>query len=121
MNIIVCQIKKINIIFAWVFAAALSLPEKILAQPTFTTVSPPDPNNFNVDNMLGTIRNYFFGIVIITCVFMVLWGGFDLATSGGDETKVSNARKRILYATVGLVVAAMASVIVGLMRVVVGF
>ncbi len=97
------------------------MPMKIFGGPTFTTVDPADPTNFNIDFMLETVRNYFFGFVIVACVFMILWGGFDLATSGGDETKVTNAKKRVLYATIGLIVAAMSSVIISLVRVMVGF
>jgi uncharacterized membrane protein len=93
---------------------------QILALPAMMSAQVNDvpsmnvPNNISINNMLGKISSYFFGIVIAACVFMVLWGAFDFATSGGDETKVSKAKKRILYAVIGLIVAAMASVIVGL-------
>jgi len=72
------------------------------------------PTNVSITGMLGRIRGYFFGAVIAACVFMVLWGGFDLATSGGDETKVKNARNRIMYASIGLIVAALSMGIVSL-------
>jgi hypothetical protein len=72
------------------------------------------PTNVSITGMLGRIRGYFFGAVIAACVFMVLWGGFDLATSGGDETKVKNAKNRIMYASIGLIVAALSMGIVSL-------
>lgn len=117
MNYLSCQIKKANPFLALSVAGVVMFPSKIFAAIDDMQVPVADPDNFDLDGMFQSIRNYFFGFIIITCVFMILWGGFDLATSGGDETKVSNAKKRILYATVGLVIAAMASVIVSLVRV----
>jgi hypothetical protein len=70
--------------------------------------------------MLGKVQGYLFGAVIAACVFMVLWGGFDLATSGGDETKVTKAKNRILYASIGLVVAALSMGIVSLVMSIAG-
>lgn len=116
MNHFSCQIKKANSFLALSTVGIILLPSKIFADVDDIKVPVADPDSFDLDAMFQSIRNYFFGFIIITCVFMVLWGGFDLATSGGDETKVSNAKKRVLYATIGLVVAALASVIVSLVR-----
>lgn len=101
----------------------LSLPAKIVAQTTITVSDMPDvdvPTDVNIGEMLGKVRNYFFGIVIAACVFMVLWGAFDMATSGGDETKVKNARNRILYASIGLIIAAFSMGIVSLVMSIAG-
>ena len=42
--------------------------------------------------------------VILTLVFLV-WGGVQWIQSGGDKQKVAQARSRITYAIVGLIVA----------------
>lgn len=78
------------------------------------------PTDLNIGAMLGKVQSYLFGAVIAACVFMVLWGGFDLATSGGDETKVTKAKNRILYASIGLVVAALSMGIVSLVMSIAG-
>jgi hypothetical protein len=104
-------------------AAILLLPGKILAQTTITVSDMPDvevPTDLNIGAMLGKVQSYLFGAVIAACVFMVLWGGFDLATSGGDETKVTKAKNRILYASIGLVVAALSMGIVSLVMSIAG-
>jgi len=111
----------LKVIFVCLVTQFLILPAKILAGPADSISTPvADPKNFNLDAMFSSIRNYFFGFIIVACVFIILWGAFDLATSGGDETKVKDAKNRILYAVVGLIVAAMSSVIISLVRVMVG-
>jgi hypothetical protein len=96
----------------------LTLPAKIFAAATITVKNMPSrtvPTDIDVDAILGNLRNYFFGAVIVACIFMVLWGAFDLATSGGSEEKVKSAKHRILYASIGLVIAAMSMAIVGIL------
>ena len=95
-----------------VFQLLFFCPQVLLADNDVPYVEVP--TNVSITGMLGKIRGYFFGAVIAACVFMVLWGGFDLATSGGDETKVKNAKNRIMYASIGLIVAALSMGIVSL-------
>jgi cytochrome bd-type quinol oxidase subunit 2 len=73
--------------------------------------------NGNVDstanNILRQIVNIFSVIVGIVAVFMIIVGGLRYITSGGDSSKVNSAKNTILYAIIGLVVVALAQVIVG--------
>ena len=110
------------------YAGALAILQ-ILSLPVFTLAAPPvgapyvsipTSGKVNIDTILGKIGNYFFGIVIVACVFMVLWAAFDIATAGDNSIKVEGAKKRIIYALVGLIVAALAGAIVGLVRNIVG-
>jgi hypothetical protein len=93
------------------------LPAKILADDPvgLKRIDPADPTNFSVDKMLGKIQGYFFGIIVVACIFMILWGGLDIATAGDNEQKLEGAKKRIKYAIIGLIVAAMATAIVSLL------
>lgn len=45
-------------------------------------------------------------------VIMIVIGGFKFVTSGGDTNAVASAKNTIIYALVGLVVVALAQVIV---------
>jgi len=56
-----------------------------------------------------TILSFVVGII---SVIMVMVGGFRYVTSGGDSTKVGSAKNAIVYALVGLIVVALAQVIV---------
>lgn len=65
--------------------------------------------------VIGLIRaalNMFSLLIGVAAVFMIMLGGFKYLTSGGDSSKVSSAQNTILYAIVGMVVAAMSQVIV---------
>lgn len=65
-----------------------------------------------VDSIIQTVINIISIIVGIVAVIMIIIGGFQYITSSGDSGKVSNAKNTILYAIVGLVVVALAQIIV---------
>ncbi len=58
----------------------------------------------------------FWDIASPLAVIMVLIGAFQFMTSAGDPEKVSRARKTIMYAAIGLVVALLAGGIVSIIR-----
>ena len=47
-----------------------------------------------------------FGIPIL--VIMIIWGAFQLITSGGDPAKVSAGKKTLLWAAVGFIILLLA-------------
>jgi hypothetical protein len=67
-------------------------------------------------NTLGTIISEVINIMSILvgviCVIMIIVGGFKYVTSGGESNSVSGAKNTIIYAIVGLVIVALAQVIV---------
>jgi hypothetical protein len=50
-------------------------------------------------------------IVGVASVIMIIIGGFKYVTSSGDSNNIANAKNTIIYAIVGLIVAALAQVI----------
>jgi uncharacterized membrane protein len=85
------------------------------AELTFTQeICNGDPNepSQRVDNIITTIVNIISIIVAIVAVIMIIIGGFKYITSNGDSGAVSGAKSTILYAIVGLVVVALAQIIV---------
>lgn len=66
----------------------------------------------SVNNILKTVINILSLIVGVISVIFVIIGGFKFITSSGDAANVSSAQKTIIYALVGLVVVALAQVIV---------
>ena len=66
----------------------------------------------SVDGAVATAINIFSWIAGITAVIMVIVGGFQYVTSGGDSGKVGSAKNTILYALIGIVIVALAQVIV---------
>lgn len=65
-----------------------------------------------VETILQEGLNIFSLIIGVFGVFFVSVGAFKYVTSGGDASKAQSARNTILYALAGLVLAALAQVIV---------
>jgi ABC-type Co2+ transport system permease subunit len=61
---------------------------------------------------VGDLINVFLFLLGAVAVVMVIFGGFKYVTSAGDSSAVTSAKNTILYAVVGLVVAASAYAIV---------
>lgn len=58
------------------------------------------------------VVNIFSLIVGVVAVIFVIYGGFRYITSGGDSGNVGNAKNTLIYALVGLVIVALAQLIV---------
>ncbi len=70
-----------------------------------------DPNG-SINRILATVINIFSLVVGIIAVIMIIIGGIRFVLSGGDSGATATARNTILYAIIGLVVVALAQVIV---------
>jgi hypothetical protein len=70
--------------------------------------------NVTLGGLVGVIMNTLFIVVGALAVAFIVIGGIKYVTSGGDEKKVASAKNTILYAVVGLVVAILARVIIGI-------
>lgn len=62
----------------------------------------------------------FFFIAAIACFVYLLWGGYLYITSSGEPSKTAQARDKIIYAAIGLLVVAAAFAIWRLVLNVVG-
>ena len=81
------------------------------------TTGDVDCNATGVDDngikaLAGRVTNTFSIIVGATSVIMIIYGGFRYVTSGGESGRVGAAKNALLYAIVGLVIVAIAQLIV---------
>ncbi len=65
-----------------------------------------------INQTLQTAINLFSIVVGFAAVLMIIIGGFKYITSSGDTAGVNSAKNTILFAVVGLVIVALAQVIV---------
>ena len=65
-----------------------------------------------VNKIITLVINIFSIAVGVVSVIMIIIGGFKYITSGGDSGNVTGAKNTILYAIIGLVVVALAQLIV---------
>ena len=71
-----------------------------------------DTGETSFDSAFTSIINWIMGIVGMICVVVIILGGIQYMTSAGDAGKVKKAKDTILYGIIGLVVVALAAVIV---------
>ena len=65
-----------------------------------------------VNSIARDVINIFSWVVGIISVIMVIVGGFQYITSGGDSGKVTNAKNTIMYALIGIVIVALSQIMV---------
>lgn len=53
---------------------------------------------------LQNVINAALVLSALVAVFLIIYSGIQYVTSGGDKEKVDNARKRLTYAIIGLIV-----------------
>lgn len=82
-----------------------------IALGTDCTVDEATAGN-RVSGLIKQVINIISIIVGVVAVIMIIIGGLRYITSGGDSSSVSSAKNTILYAIVGLVVVALAQLIV---------
>lgn len=66
----------------------------------------------SINNLIRTVINILSIVVGVVAVIMIIIGGLRYIISGGDSGNVTAAKNTILYALVGLVIVALAQIIV---------
>ncbi|HVO86164.1 MAG TPA: pilin [Candidatus Binatia bacterium] len=70
------------------------------------------PSGNGLSDTVAAIINVLSVAVGAAAVIMIIYGGFRYVSSAGNDTATASARKTIIYAIVGLVIVALAQVIV---------
>jgi hypothetical protein len=68
--------------------------------------------NKSINDTTSLAINLFSAIVGLIAVIMIIVGGVKYVTSGGSSEKTTSAKDTILFAVVGLIVVALAQIIV---------
>lgn len=87
-----------------------TIPSNLGSTGSTTCTVEDTTSNFN--NIITKIINILSVIVGVIAVIMIVVGGFRYITSGGSSEKVTAAKNTILYALIGLIIVALAQVIV---------
>lgn len=66
----------------------------------------------SINKVIHTIINLLSVVVGVVAVIMIIVGGLRYITSGGSDTSVSGAKNTILYAIIGLIIVALAQILV---------
>lgn len=65
-----------------------------------------------VQDTIRLVINIFSIVVGLVSVIMIIVGGFKYILSGGESSNVTSARNTIMYAVIGLVIVALAQIVV---------
>lgn len=71
-----------------------------------------DSSQSKLDNLVKQVITVLSVIIGIVAVIFIIIGGAKYITSGGDSGKVSSAKNTVIYALVGLIIVALAQVMV---------
>ena len=70
--------------------------------------------------LIDTITNWFFAIFTVLALIFVLLAAFQFVTGGGDEAKMSEARQKLIWAAIGIMIALISKGLVPIIRSIVG-
>ncbi len=76
------------------------------------TAEPAIGNSTGLSGIVKKVINIASWLVGAVSVIMIIFGGFKYVTSGGNDSSVGSAKKTIMFALIGLVIVALAQVIV---------
>lgn len=78
------------------------------------STDPDDPTSASgkINKVISTVIDLLSIVVGVISVIMIIIGGIKYVVSQGDSNSVNSAKNTILYAIVGLVIVALAQVIV---------
>ena len=96
------------------FAANMALADD-------TTVTITDPlGGKRLEDIIQGITNFIFGLALLVCPIFIIWGGFEMVLANGEEKKITEGRQKIVYSLVGLVIIALSSTFVAVVKNILG-
>jgi uncharacterized membrane protein len=84
---------------ASIIASAAAFP--VLAASSYPVIT----NTAGIRSEICNVFTIMFEVLIAVSVIMVLWAAYLYATAGDDTEQVTQARRALFYAAIGLVVA----------------
>jgi hypothetical protein len=69
-------------------------------------------NSVDLSSVLSAVINIFSWVIGIVAVIMIMVSGFRYITAAGDSSKITSAKNTLIYAIVGLVIAAFSQILV---------
>lgn len=70
--------------------------------------------------LVDVVTNWIFAIFTVLTVIFVLLAAFQFVTAGGDAVKVGEARQKLIWASVGIIIALASKGLVPVIRNIVG-
>lgn len=62
----------------------------------------------DIRQAIMNVTNWILGFIAIVATLVIIYGGVQYLTAGGNEDNVGNAKKTISYGIIGIVIAGLA-------------
>ncbi len=95
-------VKKIKGIIYSISASLLALPFVSAAQPP--SIPRGEGSIESLYEKFIVIVQYIFGIALAIGIILIIWGGVGWMMAGGDEEKITTARRNLLYGVIGIAI-----------------
>ncbi len=80
----------------------------------------PLQGDLTVEDIVGRISGVIFGLALMICPILIIWGGFEIATAGGDQNKMAKGKQIITFSLVGLAIIALSAAFVEAIKQILG-
>lgn len=80
----------------------------------------PLQGDLTVEDIVGKIAGVIFGLALMICPILIIWGGFEIATAGGDQNKMAKGKQIITFSLVGLAIIALSAAFVEAIKQILG-
>ena len=80
----------------------------------------PLQGDLTVEDIAGKISGVIFGLALMVCPILIIWGGFEIATAGGDQNKITKGKQIITFSLVGLAIIALSAAFVEAIKQILG-
>lgn len=74
----------------------------------------PTGGESTLEGIIRLLITYLYIAAIVLALFYFIWGGINWITSEGDKQRLAQARQKIVFAIIGLVIALLAYFIINL-------
>lgn len=71
-------------------------------------------------SIIDTVTNWVFAVFTVLTLIFVLLAAFQFVTAGGDAVKVGEARQKLIWASVGVIIALASKGLVPVIKNIVG-
>ena len=104
--------------FGKVIAAGLVVGLTAAGSVSAVGIDPPIP--YGIVEIIQRTIGFLYALALLICPIFIIWGGLEIAVSGGSQQKVAEGKRRITYSLVGLMVMFLASAFVKVIQSIVG-
>lgn len=104
--------KKLGVLAASIVSGVAAMPAALAQVTYYPNTQTPAPVNINgysgVTGLLNTLLGYAYSLFFIIAIFFFLWAAVVYLMAAGNEEKVKEAKNRLMYGVIAIIIAVLA-------------